>query len=445
MGTPLNSSLSSTSHFKCSTWTPRRKIWRNGQMWTKTFKVRAEEQSTRLVTFVGKGGAGKTTCALMAAQYFARMGLRTCLVIQSQDPTAEFLLGHKIRNVPSPVGNDSLHAVRLESTKMLLEPLSRLKKADSRINLTQGALGEIVGEELGVLPGMDSILAIGALGQMIQFVGGSGSSTKEVERKYDVVVYDGISSEETMRMLGASERSRWYMRYLRNLAEKTDTGRLTAPSFLKLTVASLNQDSLVDSGGQTSAKIWDSADSILEKGSSAFANPLKFSCYLVMDPSNCMSVKAALRYWGCAIQAGAHVAGAFYPASALNEASNKASIEEKFCPLATAGVPLLSMDSAINWDIAMNNMDEDAKKLLTINNISSRSISPVTFDQNKKMLTLFMPGFDKSEIKLSQWRGGSELLVEAGDQRRIINLPIKMQGKVTGAKFDSGNLVITLK
>lgn len=26
---------------------------------------------------------------------------------------------------------------------MLLEPLSRLKKADSRINLTQGALGEV--------------------------------------------------------------------------------------------------------------------------------------------------------------------------------------------------------------------------------------------------------------------------------------------------------------
>lgn len=64
-----------------------------------------------------------------------------------------------------------------------------------------------------MLPGMDSILAIGALGQMIQFVGGSGSSTKEVERKYDVVVYDGISSEETMRMLGASERSRFYNLY----------------------------------------------------------------------------------------------------------------------------------------------------------------------------------------------------------------------------------------
>ncbi|KAH9291816.1 hypothetical protein KI387_042991, partial [Taxus chinensis] len=56
----------------------------------------------------------------------------------------------------------------------------------------------------------------------------------------------------------------WYIRYLPNLAEKTDIGRLTAPSFLKLTVASLNQDNKADSGGQTSAKIWDVADNILE-------------------------------------------------------------------------------------------------------------------------------------------------------------------------------------
>ncbi|KAH9296937.1 hypothetical protein KI387_028619 [Taxus chinensis] len=248
---------------------------------------------------------------------------------------------------------------------------------------------------------MDSILAIGALAKLIRFVGGTGS-TKEPERKFDVIVYDGISSEETLRMVGASEISRWYMRYLRNLAEKTDTGRLTAPSFLKLTVASLNQDNIADSGGQTSAKIWDAADSILEKGSSAFANPLKFSCYLVMDPSNSMSVKAALRYWGCAIQAGTNVSGAFYLAFASNGASNKGPIEEKFFPLATAGVPFLSMDSVINWDIAINNLNEDARKLLTLKSGNSRSISPVTFDQTKKTLTLFLPGFDKSDIRLSQ-------------------------------------------
>lgn len=43
-----------------------------------------------------------------------------------------------------------------------------------------------------------------------------------------------------------------------------------------------------------------------------------------------------------------------------------------------------------------------------------------------------------------QYRGGSELLVEAGDQRRVIPLPKEIQGKVGGAKFADRSLVITL-
>lgn len=43
-----------------------------------------------------------------------------------------------------------------------------------------------------------------------------------------------------------------------------------------------------------------------------------------------------------------------------------------------------------------------------------------------------------------QYRGGSELLVEAGDQRRVIPLPPDIQGKVAGAKFVDQNLVISM-
>ncbi|CAI7869186.1 unnamed protein product [Closterium sp. NIES-54] len=42
---------------------------------------------------------------------------------------------------------------------------------------------------------------------------------------------------------------------------------------------------------------------------------------------------------------------------------------------------------------------------------------------------LFLPGFDKQEVKLQQWKGGAELLVEAGDQRRCVELPRAVQGK----------------
>lgn len=44
-----------------------------------------------------------------------------------------------------------------------------------------------------------------------------------------------------------------------------------------------------------------------------------------------------------------------------------------------------------------------------------------------------------------QYRGGSELLIEAGDQRRVIKLPLTMQGKVQGAKFVDRNLVVSIR
>lgn len=63
-------------------------------------------------------------------------------------------------------------------------------------------------------------------------------------------------------------------------------------------------------------------------------------------------------------------------------------------------------------------------------------------------------GFDKYIANYSvidcnymkmQYRGGSELLVEAGDQRRVIQLPSQIQGKVAGAKFIDRSVVITMR
>lgn len=98
-----------------------------------------KDEPTKLVTFLGKGGSGKTTSAIFAAQHYAMEGLKTCLVIQSQDPTAEHLLNCKIGTSPIKC-NNNLSAVRLQSTKMLIEPLNRMKEADARLNLTQGTL-----------------------------------------------------------------------------------------------------------------------------------------------------------------------------------------------------------------------------------------------------------------------------------------------------------------
>lgn len=59
-----------------------------------------------------------------------------------------------------------------------------------------------------MLPGMDPILAMGAIERLTGFSGLSKGAGKKDEKDYDVVVYDGRNSEEVCRMFGSAERAR---------------------------------------------------------------------------------------------------------------------------------------------------------------------------------------------------------------------------------------------
>ncbi|KAI3452982.1 hypothetical protein Pfo_009645 [Paulownia fortunei] len=428
----------------------RRKAKRNGTLILTMAAANAAKNEaggmkpTKLVTFLGKGGSGKTTASIFAAQHYAMSGLKTCLVIHSQDPTAEYLLNCKIG--PSPIKcNDNLSAVRLETTKMILEPLRRLKQADARLNMTQGVLEGVVGEELGVLPGMDSIFSAVELEQLVGFFSNVSQRNNE-KAKFDIVVYDGISTEETIRMIGATSKARLYLKYLRSLAEKTDLGRVAGPSLLRLVDDALSLSGRgTNLNGRMSSEIWDYLEQTLERGSSVFAEPHKFGCYLIMDPDNPISLNSALRYWGCAIQAGAQISGAFGIITPESPMALAETVKINFSPLPSAFIPHLKLGNHLHWnEIMVSNHSKDARDLLSETTTKS-FLSSVKFDPSNKSVKLFMPGFDKSEIKLYQFRGGSELLVEAGDQRRVIRLPSQIQGKVGGAKFVDRSLVITMR
>lgn len=224
---------------------------------------------------------------------------------------------------------------------------------------------------------------------------------------------------------------RLYIRYLRNLAEKTDLGRLAGPSLIKLVDEAMNiSGSTSLFNGKMSAEVWDALERILEvcnchplflldtnpllyqhwsylvqRGSSAFTEPQKFKCFLVMDPENPISVSSALRYWGCTIQAGSYVSGALGIASANLKTESVQSVKESFSPLPFAFIPRLTIGSTLDWNtIIKSTVNEGARNVLSrsASGKTCSKLSPVKFDSTKKSVTLLMPGFDKSDIKLYQ-------------------------------------------
>jgi len=123
-----------------------------------------------------------------------------------------------------------------------------------------------------------------------------------------------------------------------------------------------------------------------------------------MDPNSPTSVNSALRYWGCTIQAGAQVSGAFGITSQQDNLESLERVKKEFSPLSSAIISRLLMNNPIDWSrVLLDTDNEDARHLL--NSLPSQvgvMPSPVRFDIKRRAVTLFMPGFDKSEIKLYQ-------------------------------------------
>lgn len=123
-----------------------------------------------------------------------------------------------------------------------------------------------------------------------------------------------------------------------------------------------------------------------------------------MDPNNPISVNSALRYWGCTIQAGGQVSGAVGITSQQLNIESLERVKKVFTPLPSAFISSVSMNSPVAWNrILLDTVNEDARNILTsLGSQCSNLMSSVKFDTKRKIVTLFMPGFDKSEIKLYQ-------------------------------------------
>jgi arsenite-transporting ATPase len=108
------------------------------------------------------------------------------------------------------------------------------------------------------------------------------------------------------------------------------------------------------------------------------------------------------------------------------------NLSEEFTPLPVSIVPHVKTDE---WQTLIDSLPNFVAQAL-------QAPKPIEIDVHEQKVRLFLPGFDKKQVKLTQY--GPEVTVEAGDQRRNIFLPPALSGKpVAGAKFQNNYLIIS--
>lgn len=362
-----------------------------------------------ILTFLGKGGTGRTTIAIAAAKKFANLGQRVLLVGQDPTPAFGLLLGTSPRADPTEV-EPNLKAVQLQSTLLLEQSWDEVKKLEAEY-LRSPTLKNVYGQELGILPGMDSALALNAIREY------------DASGEYDVIIYDGSGDQATLRMLGMPEILSWYFRRFRQIFTESDLGKAISPFIQPVTSAILNVTWTPDDFAN---KPTQQTNQMLEQGKTAVADPNRVAAYLVTT-GDTAALATAKYFWGSAQQVNLTVGGVL-----LNQIPATDMLAAEFAPLTVSALPQLSQ--VADWQPLMDALP-DFKQAVQ----SPKSIS---IDVANRQVSLFLPGFDKKQVKLTQY--GPEVTIEAGDQRRNIWLPPQLSGQaVKGAKFQDRHLIIS--
>ncbi len=363
-----------------------------------------------ILTFLGKGGIAHTKIAIATAKLLASQGKRVLLAGHAE-PALAILLGVPIGSDPLEIAAN-LQVVQFQTSVLLERSWEEVKKLEAQY-LRTPILKEVYGQELAVLPGMDSALALNAIREY------------DADGKYDAIVYDGVGDSSTLRMLGLPESLSWYVRRFRQLFVNSDLGKTISESPLLQPLISTflninwSADNLI-------AQPTNQVNNILDQGKAALADPKRVAAFLVTtdDP---IEVATARYLWGSAQQIGLTVGGVIFISS--NTTSN---LGEEFTPLPISVVPDASVQDLQPLIDALPNFVDQA----------TQAPKPMEIDIPARQVRLFLPGFDKKQVKLTQY--GPEVTIEAGDQRRNIVLPSTLSGKsVTGAKFQNNYLIIS--
>ncbi len=362
----------------------------------------------QILTFLGQPRSQCAIASVAVARQLAQKGAKVLWLTQDTSPLATALLGL----APTPEVQaiaPNLWALQLQATALLEKSWDVVKTIEAQY-LRNPLLKEVFGQELVVLPGMDEALTLNALRELYEAA------------TYDYLIFDGNSGQSALRMWGMPENLDWYIRRFQKVLEASDLARALTPFVQPIAGAILNIGGTQEALNQPLQQ----ARAMLDAGRSAVHSRHQVLGLLVTTPASADCTVA--RYlWGSAQQIGLTVGGVL----ALGTSSDRAW-EEQFAPLSIHTLPTLQGNDWQPLTAALPNLEA----------IAHAAPAPVVIDEANRQVKLFLPGFAKADIGLTQY--GPEVTVTAGDQRRNLFLPASLKNQaVKGAKFQDNYLILT--
>jgi anion-transporting ArsA/GET3 family ATPase len=356
---------------------------------------------SRIIGLLGKSSAEHLTLAIATAHWFAQRQNRVLLLVHAAHPLSEDLIQSVRADTQTP-----FQIAQLQTTVLLDQVSDEIKQWG--MSYLAGAMPvDIYPGELLVLPGFSHVLTFNALRQYYQ------------SADYDVIVYAGQNNLETLRMLGIPTLLDWYFQRFHRLLNLSDLSKLAeslgGPLASALLTANVDQRKI--------QQTLDQVRSWIAEGITVTDQAVQ--TYLLAT-SDEWALAEARWLWGNAQQMHLKIHGLLVHPIQSAELLGRL---EPFVPLAVHALPTLQ-----NWNALLPSLP-NFDQVPTVP-------QPVEIDVNHRQVRVFLPGFTKQQVKLTQF--GKSLTVEAGDQRRNIFLPSELQDlTVSSGKFEDQYLIIS--
>ncbi len=377
----------------------------------------------RIILFTGKGGVGKTTIAAATGIKAAKLGYKTLVI--STDPAHSLAdsFQKELKPYPTEIFED-LYGMEVNVEYELEKHWSSIKKYLEIFFKSQG-IDDVIAEELAIFPGFDELAS---LLNLLNFY---------KKREFDVIILDCAPTGETLRLLSVPEVAKWYMKRFFGIEKKVL--KIVKPVAEPLINIPLPSDEVLDK----IQKLYLDMGKLKEILESEDA-----SVRIVMNPEKIVirESERAFTYLNLfGYRVDCIIVNKIFPKSdgffsdwiKLQERYLK-EIEERF-PIPIFKVEFKSKE-IVGEDLFK--LADEIYESRDPTEIFYRD-RPIKVEKEDEYVVMKVrtPFVSKEELKL--FKRGDELILIAGQWKRVISLPQSLALKeIRGAKFNKNELEI---